>query len=1296
MRKTTLRLLMTVIAVVGFTFYGNAQYFTETFENGGTFPAGWTLTNGTDDWDIDQGDDYGPGAAQEGTYCAFFNDYDYSSGTEAEMISPNIDLSTATAPLLKFWYWDDGGSDVVEVLASSDGSTYSTVYTTDETVSDWTEITVDLSAYAGQATVTISFKGTSVYGMTNPHVDNIIIDEAPSCPNPSAQAVSDILTTSATLSWTSGDAESAWNVEYGAIGFTQGTGTTVAVTDTFINITGLTAQTDYDFYVQADCGGSDVSTWVGPYTFTTLCDAYTATFSENFDGVTTPDLPACWNSLINTPSTTYSSVTSSTTQSSSADNSIKLYNSSATSSENILLITPNFSDLTSQSNRIKFKAHMDGSGLEIGTMTDLTDESTYTSYQTIAENAGVWTEYTIDFDGNYTDNNNYIVFRHSCENTYDNIYIDDFVYEPIPSCLEPSAQAVSDILTTSATLSWTSGDAESAWNVEYGAAGYTQGTGTTVAATDTFINITGLTAQTDYDFYVQADCGGDVSVWVGPYSFSTLCDVVSTFQYTEDFEDTSIPACWDETRTPSSSYGWDSYTGGYDANCFRFDSYFNSNGNISLLNTVTFDFSAETSLELKFWWKNPSGGNFKVVLSTDGGSTYSVTLADNLTGVSDYEEKIIDLTAYCGGTNNNIVIGFEGTSNYGSGDAYIYLDKLSISAPPTCPAPTAQDAINIDGHSADLQWITGGSNLWNIVYGPQGFDMNDSTVINVTDTIYNVSGLEPTTSYDFYVQDSCGLGDVSVWVGPYTFTTTVSCPAPTGLTATSITNNSAIVSWITGGSNLWNIVYGPQGFDMNDSTAISVADTFYNISGLAPGTNYDFYVQDSCGVVDVSDWTGPYTFNTECDVVTTFPWIEDFEENADELPICFNNVEGTWAMSTESYSGTYAARITWNHSNPAHLESPDFILPANHKISFMWKDDDVTLAKVIGHDTTFFEISTDDGANWITLDTLSASSNESNYNMAEHDLSAYAGTFKFRFRDVSDASYSAYGTGVDSIVIRENDIIDLALIMPGNEDYSDCSFTGQDTIPFFVENVGNIVIAATDTIFAWYELDGAAAVADTFIIATDINPTDTMFAFFAQTADLAGLTTHNFKVYFEYEPGTDMDQVNDTTVGTVTHYMLTVDLGGVNDTISTNSYPYTLDAGANLESYLWNDGSMNQTLDVNADGWYDVLVTDTNGCEAFDSVYVQLTIGINTIDGISLNIYPNPNNGEFTLNANFNTAIDFTLDIINLNGKTIYSKEFNGVDTINESIDIDEYSKGVYYVRIVNENFVKQEKVIVY
>ena len=241
----------------------------------------WTNSDASAAWALDAGDDYGPGSVTEGSSAVFFNDYDYSTGSTSDLMSPNLDLSALTTARLTFDYYDGGGSDTVEVLVDN-GSGPVVVYTTAGTVTPWTTITVDLPDYAGQ-TVQIGFRGTSVYGTSNPHIDNLMIAEAPSCLDPTATTASNVTTTSADISWTAGGTETAWNIEWGEVGFNLGEGTSDATTSPAYSLSGLTPnQTGYDFYVQADCGG-DTSGWAGPFTFYTACDVFPGAWSNDFE-----------------------------------------------------------------------------------------------------------------------------------------------------------------------------------------------------------------------------------------------------------------------------------------------------------------------------------------------------------------------------------------------------------------------------------------------------------------------------------------------------------------------------------------------------------------------------------------------------------------------------------------------------------------------------------------------------------------------------------------------------------------------------------------------------------------------------------------------------------------------------------------------------------------------------------------------------------------------------------------------------------------------------------------------------
>ena len=62
------------------------------------------------------------------------------------------------------------------------------------------------------------------------------------------------------ISWTATGSETDWNIEYGPQGFTPGSGIMGTATGTPEFTAGsLTADTYYDFYVQADCGGGDAA-----------------------------------------------------------------------------------------------------------------------------------------------------------------------------------------------------------------------------------------------------------------------------------------------------------------------------------------------------------------------------------------------------------------------------------------------------------------------------------------------------------------------------------------------------------------------------------------------------------------------------------------------------------------------------------------------------------------------------------------------------------------------------------------------------------------------------------------------------------------------------------------------------------------------------------------------------------------------------------------------------------------------------------------------------------------------------
>ncbi|WP_405569185.1 T9SS type A sorting domain-containing protein [Winogradskyella sp. Asnod2-B02-A] len=101
------------------------------------------------------------------------------------------------------------------------------------------------------------------------------------------------------------------------------------------------------------------------------------------------------------------------------------------------------------------------------------------------------------------------------------VFVDNFRVRSVVTCFEPI-----EISTTqgigSAQVSWTETGTATSWNIEYGLAGFTLGTGTLISyvSSNPYI-LTGLVLDTNYDVYVQSICGPeDESSWSLPHQFS--------------------------------------------------------------------------------------------------------------------------------------------------------------------------------------------------------------------------------------------------------------------------------------------------------------------------------------------------------------------------------------------------------------------------------------------------------------------------------------------------------------------------------------------------------------------------------------------------------------------------------------------------------------------------------------------------------------------------------------------------------------------------------------------------------
>ncbi|MFY8187568.1 MAG: choice-of-anchor L domain-containing protein, partial [Flavobacterium sp.] len=101
----------------------------------------------------------------------------------------------------------------------------------------------------------------------------------------------------------------------------------------------------------------------------------------------------------------------------------------------------------------------------------------------------------------------------------------------------------------------------------------------------------------------------------------------------------------------------------------------------------------------------------------------------------------------------------------------------------------------------------------------------------------------------------------------------ITCPMPTGLTASNFSLNSATINWNEiGTATQWEVFVVPQGQPAPTATSTgTIVNTPppYTLSGLNAGTNYTVYVRSVCDEDDLSTWTSGVNFST------TFCLLED-------------------------------------------------------------------------------------------------------------------------------------------------------------------------------------------------------------------------------------------------------------------------------------------------------------------------------------------------------------------------------------------------------------------------------------
>jgi len=204
------------------------------------------------------------------------------------------------------------------------------------------------------------------------------------------------------------------------------------------------------------------------------------------------------------------------------------------------------------------------------------------------------------------------------------------------------------------------------------------------------------------------------------------------------------------------------------------------------------------------------------------------------------------------------------------------------------------------------------------------------------------------------------------------------------------------------------------------------------------------------------------------------------------------------------------------------------------------------------------------------------------------------------------------------------------------------------------------------------------------------------------TPSIAGVGTHNIAYIFTDENFCSDTAYQDLVVMASPEF----DLGS--DTAICANIVYTLDATApDVTSYLWSPGNQTtSSIDVDSTGIgigsqeFSVEVTGTNGCITMKSVTITFEdcAGIEDIAGLkTLNIFPNPNEGNFTVLISTTQSLNADIQIINSVGVVQFQEENVKIDGLyRKDISLKNLKPGIYYLSLKNSDGAAIKKIVVY
>lgn len=925
------------------------------------------------------------------------------------LILPEVDVNSYPMNGNRVTFWAKMSSasynKYVYVATLSDPTDINTLTVIDSaevTGTTYAKYTVSLA----NATATDAYVVLAVNrGSGTMYIDDVTIEEMPSCLEVPSVAVESVTSSSITLSWVAneGNASATYTI------YNMANTSVVAsnINDTTYTVDNLDANTVYTFAVQANCpsGDAPLTTVSGR----TACSAFEAPYTWNFEDLDANATPVCWTKPAATGTTEVRSSTSN------AHNSSKyLYFSGSTT--NIILLP----ETESEANTLQLNLWLRPEGnytscanFSVGYVTDAADATTFVALATynytdfVSGSTVSYGERSVMF--NAAPAGARMALRAEPTSTSYYWYVDDVTIDELPGCIPVSALTVAATTSSSITLNWLS-DATNFTILDM-ADSSVVGTATT-----TTYEVTGLDANTAYTFGVTVNCGAENSDTV-IVNGRTACGIIASLPWTDGMESVpsgsnQMPYCWSRYNSLASGSNYYPYS-------TSSSSYAHEGSRVLYWYYSTYGTYADTAIailpELDVT-TYPMNGN---QLSFWGRmSTASASIAVQVGTMSDPEDATTfvasETVTVSGSTHTRYDVNLtnaNATNAYAaimvlnpSASASLYIDDVMLHVAPNCAYVTDLTVSAATAESISLSWID--ANNTGATYTI--YDMSDNSIVasNISTTTYTVENLDANTAYTFGVMANCAAGDAEIiTVNGRTacgaidlpYTETFAAASATRDCWTLVSNNTAnAVSSPTSSNymgfvtysghdvmvfNSWSSAsdYNQYGYSpILDASALTGADSLhvrvvYSTHGTADQLYFGYTTTASTTPTDYT-WVGPF-YTSGYDAWTSFE--ANLPLNVVQLAVNYTSASSNYKAYVDSIEVT-----GFSSPEPPAPVVPEATIAASDIIYWVGTGNNQVVVAVNWADTALawgVNFSTDSISSQAALDSIAAADPRFNY-----------------------------------------------------------------------------------------------------------------------------------------------------------------------------------------------------------------------------------------------------------------------------------------------------------------------------